>query len=742
MWQPFGVLVTPIKKMIAGDFSIMFSTNSKYFFSLVLLLFVSTNLFAQQSTYEIEIELDEILMKKDLAEVLKDAEKSPKNDIASLYRRLILYSRAVNYQKVSQTIRQIPQAARLDKRGFMGGYLVKEILEDQLFQDTNTLQFFLQNFYLDETLSKKLIKLCLENKTACDDNGFDNWLAQKILENRTDDYQYGFWMGQRLNWRKSFGLDNKELLNQFVINFRSNPGDLYSALRYLTYFYNLQTVKEIADTFTSQQAFDYFELGVRMRNGVFSENSKSDKKEMTQYGIQFLNKSLEIPFNEKDKQLMYKYLIHSASGQPKVINYEKQLRFWTKTKLAEIYKNIGEPNKAQPIVEELAKLDKSDIETGNVEYLAGAVQAVSGARMVEQKILSEQIKREHTPEYWQERASYYRGRNELRLVFDAYREGLKTVPFDFNDNRSRHNRYNLIYSLAGFSSNFAEYAKDIKEGNAENMSVENKQKGEIWLEAEKLLRDEFNRTKSNLRFSYGLIETIENADFKDLISQIFNQHTDQIIKIYREIPADHLSGNMIVYFLEDEGISGLKKEEFANQMFNIAQTSEPEKALMMSDIIVRNYNKFAVRSIHLLSRNLEQIEENLKSKNLGFAEREDLEYLRGDYLESLFSTYLMANNWKAAEKFMRDNFDWSNRFSHERYKYIKRLAKAAAESGNYADAVRLWKQRANLDRRDLSELDSIGKYNQVKEDLLKFYLQMREKEPFSPIPEMALQILR
>ena len=273
------------------------------------------------------------------------------------------------------------------------------------------------------------------------------------------------------------------------------------------------------------------------------------------------------------------------------------------------------------------------------------------------------------------------------------------------------------------------------------MSDETKQNFALWKKTESFLQNEFQATKSNPFYSYSLIQIIDVADFNDLSDEIFNRHSDQIIKIYRELSSDDLNMNLANDFLENKFVSGAKKEDFINRLYNIALSDEPEKSLKIIGYINGERENFAARSIPVLHRNLEQIEDHLKRENLSYTQREDLEYLAKDYLPVLFSAYLKAKNWKGAEKCMQEKYDWSKEFSSDRYEALKRLAIAAAESGDFADAVRLWKTHANLNRRDLSALSSLAKHPAVAEALREFYKQMKIKEPDSPIPDMALREL-
>lgn len=723
----------------------MFSTKIKLIFAVVLLSLFSTKLFAQGAVYKLDQEIDKTLLKKDLLEAIKDAERSSENNLENLYKRLILYRRAVNFQKIPALTKQILLIAKEDKSGFHGGDILGKTLKDELFQDAEVLQIYLKNPYsIDGDIFEKVIAMCKSGKASCDVSGFDNWLAQMVLENRDKEFNYEHFYNYRLRWREAFGLDNTELLNQFAVDFRNNPADPGAALRYLGRFNNMQTVTEIVEKFASKQACDYHVLGERLISNSMFNVPDEDAKTKTRFGIQMLAKSLEIPFNEKDKELMWNYYFSRTSIPPVIGNYEKQLRFWTKTRLAETYRQIGEADKAQPLVEELAKLDKSDIQAGNTSFLAGAVQADSGARVVEKKILSEEQQRKSSAEYWIERAGYYRGRNEPTLVLQTYDEGFKNLQANLNSPERWNGRLSLIDSFAQFSEvNFKKFAERTKEDDENELNEETKQKAALWKKTENFLREEFQTTKVNPYYLYSLIEIIDRADFNDLLNEIFNNHPDQIVKIYREIDSVFLNMNLANDFFENDDVSDAKKTELVNQLFNLAQTTnDPAKSLEIIGYINQNRTDFAVRSMPVLLKNLAQVEEKAKQKNLSYTEKEDFYFLIDDYLPAIFSAYIAAKNWREAEKFMQKKFDWSEKLSYERHALLKRLTVAAAENGDFADAARLWKTRANLDRRDLEELSTLAKFGEVRTNLVEFYQKMRENEPYSPIPEKALNILK
>lgn len=368
----------------------------------LLILLGTVNIFAQNDFWKENGNLDALLLKKDLTQAIKEAENSPANDAPSLLRRLYLYYRVVDNQKIALTVRQIAESADSERNSYVFAETIKYAVKDELFKDTETLRIYLQKINFDWDIYGKFQKLCAENRNSCDVNGFDEWLTRKSSEARAENTpaspkiknaiipfevreinapDYSIWTSRRIDWREKFGLDNAEILNQFTADARENPADLETASRYLKFLHKPAEIAWLAENFSSKQAYDYYELGETLAgNANDFERKEDERREIRRLAITILQKSLSFPFDERDKNLINSRRFRFVSMMPRIGNYEKQLRFWTKSKLAEVYKNANEPQNAQPLVEELAALDKSDILTENIEYLAGAVQAASGAR--------------------------------------------------------------------------------------------------------------------------------------------------------------------------------------------------------------------------------------------------------------------------------------------------------------------------------------------------------------------------
>lgn len=704
--------------------------------TLFLIILTAGNLQAQNDFSRVNEKIDTLLLKKDLGQAIKEAENSSANDARSLLLRLNLYYRAVNNEKIALTVKQITESANFEKNPHLVAESVKYAVKDALFKDAETLRIYLQKINFDGDIYYKFGELCVADRNACDANGFDEWLAQKAAETHEKDVSAYFdWTHRRIEWREKFAFNNAGILNQFAAAVRENPSNLETALRYLKFFRQPPEVVWLAETFASERAYDYYELGETLSNSTnYSRQSEDEKRQIRQIAAQFLQKSLNLPYKEQDKDLIKSRRFRYVSIPPRIGNYEKQLRFWTKSELAETFRNLNESQTAQPIVEELAALDKSDIVTENIHHLAGAVQADSGARAVESKILREQALRQNSYEYWQERISYYHGRKEPERIFDAYRQSFTAVPFNLNDENSHGNRLFFIRRFADFiEDEFGYYANE----KAEELSDEQKQKLLLWKEAENLLRGEFEKTKSNLRYSYELAAIIEGKKFKKLLDEIFSRNAELIVS-YAKINALNSNDHLLYYFLQSEFVSGTQKEAAINKIIKIAETSDAKNAWVICEVLTdsNETGKYAIRIVPILLKNLEKIEKHLNSAGVTEDERYDSESLRNKYLENLFKTFLAANDWKSAEKLILSKLNLSPSYS------LWKLAENAAKNGVFSEAARFWKLKANLNRRDLNNLETLARYAEIKENLREFYRQMKLNESYSPIPDIALQKLR
>lgn len=711
---------------------------------LIVLLSAAVSIPAQAKFNEIGPNVTKTLLKKDLRLAIKEAESSSANDLASLFWRLSLYRRAVNIEKVASTVRQIITAADAEKNRYAISEQVRYPLKDQYFKDPRTLQLYLQ-FYFDGEVYGKLVDLCSENRQSCDIGGFDDWLEQKARENPAkadgqDDFweenSHWSWVARRIDWRERFGLDNGEILNRFVEDLRKDPANLDAALRYIQFFKDIQDINWLADTFASEQAADYYDLAQRLSQELqMRPMLENEWRQIYQITERLLRKSLSLPFNNRDISLMYSRHFRYASVDPQIKDPEKQLRFWTKTELAEVLKNLGRPQDAQPIVEELMSMDTTGIQAYKPSRLAGMVQAGSGARVVESKILLEQATRQDSYEYWRERVEYYLGRKEPDRAFDAYLQSFAAVPFDLSSEESRESRMFQIRRFAEFAAGDYRYHRNLGD---EDHSAEEKRVMRFGAEAESFLKNEFEKTRSNIGYSYGLAETISGEKFKKLTEEILVKNPGMFMTA-AENDLLGTSDGLLYRFFKSETISQEKKDLVFAQLLKVAEKKGVREAWVICDAIntIDERPTYAARVVPVLQKNLKIAEGRIMSSRLSSDDDSTFEDLRWKYSEILFDTHLAARDWRSAERMLA-----TGQIAERGDYSIRRLVRAAAQNGAFDDAFRYWKIKANLNRSDLEDLNYLKGFPPFADSLRGFYKQMKIDEPYSPIPDVALGILR
>jgi hypothetical protein len=722
----------------------MFNRRNLFIFVFAILFGAAVNVPAQQYFADVENEVTKTLLKKDLRQAVKEAESSSGNDLNSLLRRLTLYRRAGNFEKAAQTIRQIVERPNFKEKKYQTGSFIEGVLGSEYFRDPKTIQLYLQKAGLSDFLYDKFVRLCTADRAGCDVQDFDRWLGQMAFEAEkspeADKNAVGYysekyaWRGRRIDWRRKLGLDYGELTSRFLEDVRENPSDLAAAMRYIGYFRSSADALWLAENFTSDAAFGYYEVGRQLGEQSSYEQNPEERRQLGKLAVRFLLKSLATPYNPKaEAALLGKYRYYAVSmPSPKVINHEKQLRYWTKESLAENYKRIGEPQNAQPIVEELMSMDKSDIDETGSPRLAGAVQAASGARVVESEILRQQAARQDSYLYWNERIGYYEGRDEPELVFGSYMQGLAAVPFNLSDERSIGGRIFFIRQFADFVDE--DFGQNANKEPEDDWDEHDRRRHQFWKEAESFLRGEFEKTKSNLKYSYELVEVLEDEDFDRLTGEILRNNPELLSGAARR---GFLEAELLGEFLADEKIPAAKKDALFDELLKIADAADIRFAWKTLDAFSSAAaGQYAARQVPFF--------EKMFARSLAFdktykppkddSDEDDFSNLPRNYAYRLFGVYLVAGQRKPAGKLITDGY----------YNYregMNALLFNAARDGAFEEALGYWKIKANLDRQDLADLQYLKSFPALARKLRDFYKQLKAAEPDSAIPDIALQLL-
>jgi tetratricopeptide (TPR) repeat protein len=111
---------------------------------------------------------------------------------------------------------------------------------------------------------------------------------------------------------------------------------------------------------------------------------------------------------------------------------------------------------------------------------------------------------------------------------------------------------------------------------------------------------------------------------------------------------------------------------------------------------------------------------------------------KSDAVTSLFTAYCRTKQWQAAEKLLSAQPEV---FWRVLPKALGEVAIVAAQQNAIDDAMRLWRMSTNLDRRNLEALSQLAQTN-AKPQLLAMYSKMKQEDPQSTIPDLALRLLQ
>lgn len=669
---------------------------------LALALSTNAQVPDSQTRSRMEQEITRLLLKEDVGEVAGKLAREHATGVMPLLRRLSIFARAGHRARALETLKQLaeaPDMPPLSHRWLVAG-AVKEIIgKDDLA--------YLKTYYerimpTDTDGADNLLRLWGREADAKE---LDAWLAARVA-------QHSGWLQWRIRWLTTLGTV-AGLLDALAADVKAHPGDterLYLYLLANEMTGRPQSLKWLEDDFDAwldgaaapPSAYEFYELGERLQ------------MRLPEIAAKLFERSLELPFTERDMQLIRERVIMRFSIPPRVRDWEKQLRFWTKRHLAETYKSTNQSLAAQTMIEELVAFKSDDIMTEDVHQLAGGIQADSGMRVVETKILRDEATNRASAAYWMERARYYTGRREYDAVMDTYRQALVYIPLKADNREIANARLSLLRQFTIFAAD--KYA----DGKRDERRAQIKE----------ILRREFSAAPPETGYAYEVMQIIVDNEFEldELRDSIFAGEKDLL---HRMLAArdewEYRDERLIERIVCREQLSPARKATYWTQLEALAKNGAPSRAYYLAANMVSCGE--SRRAIPLLTDYLRRVNEQPGGGD---------ESLKAQAVENLFSAYLGAGLWQAAEKMV---FEREGLTATQLLYDLSRVALAAARAGKVNDAVRLWRVKSNLDRRLLIELDQLSR-TQAREPLRRMYTEMKMKDPLSFVPDTALNILQ
>lgn len=648
----------------------------RIFLILTIPLIVSSMASAQINRFaNIEGDVESLLQMRDLGDLATELSRPAASQTTeSILIKLSIFGRAGHRSRVHEVLKQLSKSlgsSSNENLFYINRIVLKAIGPDDLAGQK--LYFELINVSGGNE-ANAFVQLWRKSGNVGD---LEKWLAARSS-------QYPRWWDEWLRLKQELGTA-QEIYDELAQNVRADPTDWYRIERYFQIAGSDDDPEWIVDVVPTNSSYAAYELGTYFEH----------RRPLT--AISLFEKSLSLPFTQNDSRLFGQRAFRRASIGPIIIkDSEKQLRFWTKTRLAQLYLKSDQPQLAQPLVQELTQIDTSDIQASSPYELAGAVQVDSGKRVIESQILVDEAEKRNLPEYWIERANYYRGRNETNIVWDTFNQALAKFPYKADDWDAAVKRLAILRGVNSFG----------------NYSEEER--------ARQILRREFTRTIDNENYIFMLTRFLDRQ-FDDLIDEFF-VNTDllpKILSVRKKWRQDEIF--VISEVMAGDGWDAKKRQAMWERLSGIAIQNIKDRAFSLaSEMTDQDAPKEAV---HLLEACLNFVSDEYK---------DDLNYNREDVRKVLFKAYIKSGDWQNAERMYLNGYRECNE--------LGKIAVAATKEGSIDNAVRLWKINANLDRRDLRGLDILSK-SSAKPQLVRFYLTMKNNDPLSEIPDKALALL-
>jgi tetratricopeptide (TPR) repeat protein len=515
-----------------------------------------------------------------------------------------------------------------------------------------------------------------------DANVIDAWLVERAKANPR------YWLRERLRFRSDQGTA-AELVEELVGQVRKRPQDVEVALQFLE---ATSVVREsdrdiawLGDICRPSSAYASYRLGQALRSSPRA-------------AIALLEHSLEMPFTKEDAAMLQTEMSRAARARPEPATppLEQQIRYATKRELLTALHAAGESARAQKLLEELARLQPDGLPPVGFDALAGQVQAASGARVVQKRFQEAEAEPENqeSAEYWQRRARYFTGRKEHAEAIAAYEKALQFSVPDPDPNTARAGGGVLRSSVLGSYVFFLEHAHQEKS-------------------AVPLLNQELANAPLEGTYAQRIVDILLKAPLSTLLAvdrerlwaylaarPQWSYHEERLLWRLAEQPAD-------------------RREKNWQRAEELARDRHPSRSLVLGWVMTRT--AASARAIPWLKGAWQRLEKPEDRQRAAF---------------DLFDAYLDTGDWRSAEEL------WPTARQrltpNELPNWLGRIAVTAARAGDQTDALRLWRQRTNLDRARTDQLDEMLRAG-LGQPLLAFYRSLAQQDPDCQSLDPAIQ---
>lgn len=466
----------------------------------------------------------------------------------------------------------------------------------------------------------------------------------------------------------------KALLRKMAENVRGNPTDPDKAHGYLEALREtrgggreLPELCWIVRSCRFEQATDWAAVGEQLQ-----------RLEQWSEAAQCFRKAIEKPLADDELERMGRMRQVTLSPKRLRVGFAVRLR----ERRARCLVNAGEPHAAQRLIEEIETLREEHDVPAN-PMLAGQVQAASGARVIEQRILEQEESSSDDPEYWRKRARYYRGRNEPKKEENAYKQGLQRAEAKPRPRGKSPStlRASLLREYAGF------LLRRQREDEAVDLLVAELKTAPIEAESSKAAARLLGFDLANH------LDPEEPAIWDWLERRRKWEHTAERL-LWRMLERTPPEARKAAY----QRAEAMTRERHASRAATLGwilnRMNEPE------------------RSLPLLKYAVEHAEDKEERRAAAF---------------TLFESYLDLGQWRAAEQMFNTA---SQRLTpSEDGEWLGRIAVLAARDGARDDAMRIFRRVANMTLRT-SVTDRLAELG-LRDRLAEYYAHVADRLPDS-----------
>ncbi|MFC1712392.1 hypothetical protein ACFL6S_01920 [Candidatus Poribacteria bacterium] len=505
----------------------------------------------------------------------------------------------------------------------------------------------------------------------------DNWLAQKP---RGRD---NFWLKERLRFKVQHNLKAKELVSQLAEAVKQNPSDIPGAVDFLDILIHAPRdihqwdVSWIGEVCKPDQALPAVELADRLK-----------MLEAWDAAPKFYRHAIATPLTGQEVYQLMRTVQIVLSGPATRARFAVRIR----ESLCVCLLKFGETAEAQKLVEEAAAI-RAENNLGDNTYLAGEVQAASGARVIENRVLEEEEKSGDQPQYWLDRALYHKGRSEIDHEENAYKKALSLTPsVPRPRGKVPGNMRDVVIQC--YTRFLMRQKRDMDAVSLLKQELQEAPDSSSSQVAARMLTHELQE----------MLDPTENTYWTWLERRMKWEHVEE--RLLRDMLAMVEREELEPYFARAE---------------RLAEGTDPSRSKALGFIM--NQMSFPRRSIPLLKYAAKEVDD---------------ENLREEVNLCLLESYLDCRDWKHAEQIF---LQVANSLSAKQLsKWLAKIAVIAARMGAREDAMRIWNAVSNICPTELESIRKLVAAGLGKE-LKEHYQDMQMKLPESVVPLMALRII-